>query len=193
MDDQSATTSERLPSASSAGRSICFNTSVTRLPYCGTISPPCVIAARTSSGSFAHLRGKLWTCNPKLEARPVAEPPAKTKAPRTRPSSRSARLAARWNFATDEAQRSSAHCMTSATSGGTSSGFSPARIKRLPRTDLSIEYLASPSLKTVISFSACGPTRSSTHWRILGLRTLVIAPPVTSRTICWISSNSVVA
>ena len=54
-------------------------------------------------------------------------------------------------------------------------------------------YFISPSLKVSMSLSACGPTRSMTHWRILGERTLVMAPSVTSATICSISTNSSLA
>ena len=151
------------------------------------------MACRTSSGVAAHLRGKLWTCKPKLDARPVADPPANTNAPRTRLSSVSASAAARLNFATLLAHRSSAHWITSATSGGTSSGFSSASASRLWRTVLSMLTLASPSLWTIISLRASAPTRCSTHARILGLRTLVMAPSVTSRTVCSISVSSCAA
>ncbi len=42
----------------------------------------------------------------------------------------------------------------------------------------------------VASLSACGPTRASTHSRILGLRTERTSPCVTSSTVCWMSALS---
>ena len=56
-----------------------------------------------------------------------------------------------------------------------------------------MDTFSTPSFMTVISLSASGPTRSCTHWRIFGLRTLVMAPCVTSATICWISTSSSLA
>ena len=123
-------------------------------------------------------------------ALPVAEAPAKTSAPLTLWSSSSASSAKRLNFATLEAQISSAHCMTSATSLGTSSGFSSARIKRLARTVLSMLNFLTPSLCVVINARASSPTRSITHCFILEERTDVIMPSAISLTSPCTSSNS---
>ena len=59
--DQSAVTSLLPGAAISDGRSIPLRTSVTRLPWVGTIWWPRTMAWRTASGSLAVLRAKL--CN----------------------------------------------------------------------------------------------------------------------------------
>ena len=99
----------------------------------------------------------------------------------------------RANLATLDAHRSSAHWTTSATSAGTSSGFSSANTSSEARTFLSIDRLVSSPLVTIIRSRACGPTRSHTHSRIRGLRTDVTAPSVTETTRDCISSSSAAA
>ena len=61
---QSATTKDLPLAGMIAGRSIPFRTSVTLLPYAGTIEWPLTIALLTESGSFAHFLVKLWTWAP---------------------------------------------------------------------------------------------------------------------------------
>ena len=99
----------------------------------------------------------------------------------------------RANLATLDAHRSSAHWTTSATACGTSSGFSSASTSSDARTFLSIDFLVSSPLVTIIRPRACGPTRSHTHSRMRGLRTDMTSPLVTSATSACISSSSAAA